>query len=230
MLELAGVKSGYGEGLVLHGVSLKVEAGEVLGLLGRNGVGKTTLLKTIMGLIPVRRGSIVFDGRDLTNAAPYRVAAAGIGYVPQGREIFHDFTVADNLLLGNLKAGRDELDAAYDLFPALRERADTLAGSLSGGQQQQLALARALMAKPRLLLLDEPSEGIQPSIVGEIAKTLKSIAARAGITAILVEQNVDMVCATCSRAVFLEAGDVAAELPADQLAGSPDIVHKYMAL
>ena len=224
MLELKGVQSGYGEGLALHGVSLSVASGEALGVLGRNGAGKTTLLKTVMGLLPARAGSIRLAERNLTNAAPFDVAAAGVGYVPQGREIFQDFTVEQNLLLGDLSSGREEIEAAYEMFPILRERATMLGGSLSGGQQQQLALARALMRKPKLLLLDEPSEGIQPSIVGQIAEILTTIAARDDITIILVEQNIDMVRRVCSRVVFLESGTVAASMSVAEMSNNPETV------
>lgn len=229
VLELDGISAGYGTGLVLQDLSLTVDRGEVLGIMGRNGVGKSTLLKTLMGLLKVRSGRLTFSGHDLTNAPSYRVAAAGVGYVPQGREVFPDFTIRQNLIMGNLKARNDDIDAAMDLFPVLRERARATGGSLSGGQQQQLAIARALIGRPALLVLDEPSEGIQPSIVREIGTTLKRVSAEKGMTIMLVEQNMDMITQCCDRVVFLEGGRIATSVPAAQLLESPALLNKYMA-
>lgn len=229
LLELDHVTAGYGEGAVLQDLSLSLEAGTVVGLMGRNGVGKSTLLKTIMGLLKVRTGRISSCGRPLTNAPPFQAAAAGIGYVPQGREIFQDFTVEENLLLGNLAAARADLEAVYRIFPVLRERAGTRAGAFSGGQQQQLAIARALMGKPALLLLDEPSEGIQPSIVTEIGQILRKICRDQGVAILLVEQNIDMVTRTCDRVVFMDHGAIRDDVPASTLAGNTSLLQKYLA-
>ena len=229
LLELDDITAGYGEGAVLHGLSLSVEAGTIVGLMGRNGVGKSTLLKTIMGVLKMRSGRIRISGRDITGAEPFQVAAAGIGYVPQGREIFQDFTTEENLLLGKLDATDADLDEIYEIFPVLRERAGTLAGVFSGGQQQQLAIARALIGKPDLLLLDEPSEGIQPSIVVEIGQMLERVSREKGVTILLVEQNIDMVTNICNRAVFMEHGTIAGDVPVSDLTTNPDLLHKYLA-
>ncbi|PVB60132.1 ABC transporter ATP-binding protein [Labrenzia sp. 011] len=229
LLELDKVTSGYGEGAVLQGLSLSVDPGTIVGVMGRNGVGKSTFLKTVMGTIKPRGGRIRMSGHDITGAAPFQVAASGIGYVPQGREIFKDFTTEENLLLGNLKATKADLDEVYRLFPVLRERARTQAGAFSGGQQQQLAIARALMGRPALLLLDEPSEGIQPSIVTEIGQMLKQISEDRGVTIVLVEQNIDMVTRICSRAVFMEHGTIQGEVLASEMAGDSAVLQKYLA-
>jgi urea ABC transporter ATP-binding protein UrtE len=230
LLELEDVTAGYGEGAVLQDLSLTIGAGSVVGLMGRNGVGKSTLLKTVMGILSVRHGRILMSGQNITDATPFRVAAAGVGYVPQGREIFHDFTVEENLLLGNLKAKKQDLDEVYRLFPVLRERARTKAGAFSGGQQQQLAIARALMGKPALLLLDEPSEGIQPSIVAEIGRILRLIGEERGVAILLVEQNIDMVAGICDRVLFMEHGNIRGEVPASEMANNTDLLHKYLAI
>lgn len=228
MLEIADLRAGYGRGIVLDGVSLTVDAGEVLGLVGLNGAGKTTLLRTIMGLLPARAGRVRFDGADITNRPPFEVARRGVAFVPQGREIFGDFTVEDNLRLGNLAEA--PFDLAYDHFPALQSRRRERAGNLSGGQQQQLAIARALMSRPKLLLLDEPSEGIQPSIVAEITETLRAIAAGTGAAILLVEQNTDMVLALADACAFLETGRIDARHPAEALRARPEVLNDFLAL
>ena len=207
-LRLVEVVAGYGGGVVLDGVSLAVAPGEAVAVLGRNGAGKTTLLKAIMGLVPLRRGSIAFGDSRIDGQPPFAVARRGIAYVPQGREVFGTLTVAQNLILGNLRA--PTADEGLDAFPMLRTRQHEPAGRLSGGQQQQLAIARAMMAHPRLMLLDEPSEGIQPSIVAEITATLRAAAARTGMGLILVEQNIDMALALATRVIVLENGHVVA--------------------
>ncbi len=228
LLEIEALVAGYNQGVVINRLSLSLAAGEVLGIFGRNGVGKTTLLKTVMGLLPAKSGSIKFDAAEITGAAPYDVAARGIGYVPQGREIFGDFSVRDNLRLGNLQA--KDFNEIYELFPVLRERQTQRAGGFSGGQQQQLAIGRALAGNPKLLLLDEPSEGLQPSIVAEIATVLRAIAARRGMTIVLVEQNVDMVLSLCSRCVFVEGGAIVEDRGVDELRSRPDIIDQYLTL
>ncbi|HUT50662.1 MAG TPA: ABC transporter ATP-binding protein [Alphaproteobacteria bacterium] len=228
MLEVETLTAGYGRGVVLDGVSLTVGAGEVVGLLGLNGAGKTTLLRTLMGLVQTRAGRVRFDGDDITGCAPFEVAGRGVAYVPQGREIFGDFTVEDNLRLGNL--GETPFDLAFHHFPALESRRRQRAGELSGGQQQQLAIARALMNRPRLLLLDEPSEGLQPSIVGEITETLTAIAETTGAAILLVEQNIDMVLALADACAFLETGRIEARHSADALRAQPEILHDFLAL
>jgi ABC-type branched-subunit amino acid transport system ATPase component len=222
LLVLRDLVAGYGDGIVLDGLSLAVEAGEALALLGRNGVGKTTLLKTIMGLIKPRSGQIRFDDRRIDGGAPFEIARARIGYVPQGREVFGDLTVEENLLLGNLKAPNAAL--AYEYFPALAAKRREPAGRLSGGQQQQLAIGRALMGRPALLLLDEPSEGIQPSIVAEIGVILGRIRRDQGLTLILVEQNIAMVLALCTRAAFVDHGRVVGDETISALKADPGLI------
>lgn len=227
-LRIDGLVAGYGGGIVIDTLSFAVAQGETVALLGRNGAGKTTLLRTIMGLNRPKAGTIRFAGKRIDNREPFEVARAGIGYVPQGREIFQELTVEENLFLGNLgAAGADEI---YAIFPALAEKRRTPGGRLSGGQQQQLAIGRALMAKPRLLLLDEPSEGIQPSIVGEIAAILRRIAQESGMAMVLVEQNIDMALSLASRADFLDNGRIAASESAASLRRDPERIEKYMAL
>ena len=227
-LILGDLVAGYGGGIVLDGLSLTVAPGEALALLGRNGVGKTTLLKTIMGLIKPKAGEIRFRGHRIDGRPPFEIARAGIGYVPQGREVFGALTVEENLLLGDLKAADAAL--AYAYFPALAAKRRDPAGRLSGGQQQQLAIGRALMMRPALLLLDEPSEGIQPSIVAEIAGILGRIMRDQGLTLLLVEQNIAMVLALSTRAVFIDHGRVVGEATAAALKADPDLIERHLTL
>ena len=228
LLEIKDIVCGYDGGVVLEGLSLTVKSGEKLGILGRNGVGKTTLIKTIMGQVPVAAGSISLGGKSITNLPSFKIAKSGIGYVPQGREIFADFTVRENLLMGNLKA--ENFRHVFELFPVLAQRIDSKAGSFSGGQQQQLAIARALVAEPDILLLDEPSEGVQPSIVQEIGQVLSAIAAETGTAVVLVEQNIELVLDTCDRCIFLEDGAIAASHATEELRDNPHIIEQFMGL
>ena len=227
-LVIRDLVAGYGGGIVLDGVNLTVGEGEALALLGRNGVGKTTLLKTIMGLIKPRSGEIRFRDRRIDGRPPFEIARAKIGYVPQGREIFGELTVEENLLLGNLKVPDAAL--AYEYFPALAARRREPAGRLSGGQQQQLAIGRALMGRPALLLLDEPSEGIQPSIVAEIALMLGRVVRDTGLALILVEQNIAMVLALCSRAAFIDHGRIVGEETTDALKADPGLIETRLTV
>jgi len=228
MLEVNRVCSGYGGGVVLDGFSLALKAGEAVALVGRNGVGKTTLMKTIMGLIRPSSGSIALAGKRIDGRAPFEIARAGVGYAPQGREIFAALSVEDNLLLGDLAART--ADEAYRLFPALAARRNTPAGRLSGGQQQQLAIARALMARPRLLLLDEPSEGVQPTVVAEIVAALGQIVAQRGLALLLVEQNIEMALALVSRFVLVDQGRAVATHAASAVAADPSLLMGALAL
>ena len=197
-------------------------------------MGKTTLMRVLTGQLPAQQGHIIFNGRNLTGRAPFRFAQAGIGYVPQGREIFADFTVEQNLMMGVL--GKDGIAGklppdAFKVFPILGERSQQRAGTLSGGQQQQLAIMRALVGRPRLLLLDEPSEGIQPSIVDEIAATLGRIARETGLTMLVVEQNIDFVEALAGRALFMENGVIAGAIDTvADLTAQPDLLHRYLSI
>ena len=235
MLRVQDLAAGYQTGArVLDGVSLAVAAGEVVALIGRNGMGKTSLLKALTGHLPVAAGEVSLDGRPLTNAAPHRIARAGIGYVPQGREIFGDLTVEQNLLLGTL--GKPGLAKAvpgwvYKLFPVLRELGGQRGGTLSGGQQQLLAIARALVGSPKLLLLDEPSEGIQPSVVQQIGRALGEVAGARGLSILLVEQNLELVKTLAQRCLFMENGRIAeAVTDMGRLDGDSPLVHRYLAV
>lgn len=232
MLSLDEVESGYGDSMVLKGVTLTVAAGQVTALLGRNGMGKSTLMKTIMGLLPVKRGVIGFDGAPINGLRPDQISNRGIAFVPQGREIFMDFTVEENLLLGTLgKPGAGWIpDLVFEHFPILHERRRQVAGTMSGGQQQQLAIGRALAGRPKMLLLDEPSEGIQPSIVEQIAATLKAIAEQEKLTILLVEQNVEMVLDMAGSCAFIENGRVVATHESQALRDDDRLIHRYLGL
>jgi urea transport system ATP-binding protein len=220
MLEVRGLSVAYGESQVLWDVSLEVPAGTVVCLMGRNGVGKTTLLKGIMGLLPLRAGRVVFEGRDLAGRRPEERVAAGVGYVPQGREIFPNLTVAENLRLGVLGArrgpgggrerlggGRERLEEALALFPKLESLLGRKGGVLSGGEQQQLAIARVLLARPRLLLMDEPTEGIQPSVILQIEEAIERIRDQ-GIAVLLVEQYLEFAWRLASRYAVMRKGTI----------------------
>ncbi len=228
LLDIRGLRAGYGTGTVIEDISLSMAAGEVLGLLGRNGVGKSTLLKTLMGLVAPRAGCILYAGVDIAGWQNYRIARHGIAYVPQGREIFAGFTVMENLRLGNL--GRDDFSDILALFPDLDERRQQRAGALSGGQQQQLAIARALAGRPGLLLLDEPSEGVQPSIVAELSEKLAVIAREEGMSIILVEQNIDMALSLCGRIAFMEGGRITGEYAAAGLRADPAPMERFLGV
>ncbi len=210
MLELDHVDQYYGGSHILRDVSLQVAPGKVTALLGRNGVGKTTLLRSIMGLLPLAGGRLSFDGKDLTRAPPHHRVRAGIGYVPQGREIFPRLTVKENLLMGLAgRGGRQPLpEAALALFPALRPMLARRGGDLSGGQQQQLAIARALAADPRLLILDEPTEGIQPSIIKDIERAIRALAGTGRMAILLVEQYYDFARSLADHYLVMERGEI----------------------
>jgi urea transport system ATP-binding protein len=211
VLRVEGLDVAYGESQVLWGVNLGVGSGRVVCLMGRNGVGKTTLLKAVMGLIPARGGRIWFNGCDVTRWSPDRRARAGLGYVPQGREIFPHLTVAENLRMALLGCGRaGTIDEALDLFPALKPLLGRKGGVLSGGEQQMLAIGRALLTKPRLLMLDEPTEGIQPSIVLEIEDAIRRIRDELGLGVLLVEQYLDFAERLADAYVILAKGAVVA--------------------
>jgi len=219
MLEIEGLSVSYGESQVLWDVSLSVPAGGVVCLMGRNGVGKTTLLKTIMGLLPARAGRIVFDGRDLVGRRPEERSACGIGYVPQGREIFPNLTVAENLRVGALGRGRGngngnhrdgDLDEIFALFPKLKSLLGRKGGVLSGGEQQQLAIGRVLLARPKLLLMDEPTEGIQPNVILQIEDAIERIKAR-GIAVLLVEQYLEFAWRLAGSYAIMRKGAIVAK-------------------
>ncbi|HEY3116803.1 MAG TPA: urea ABC transporter ATP-binding subunit UrtE [Chloroflexota bacterium] len=218
-LTIEGLTAGYGQSVVLHDVSIEVSLGSVVCLIGRNGVGKTTLLKAIMGLIKPRTGSVILDGQDLSNAPPYQRARAGLAYVPQGKGIFPHLTVRENLLMG-LETGRatsDALDEGYDLFPVLKTMGDRAAGRLSGGQQQQLDIARAMLGRPRVMLLDEPTEGIQPSVIWEIERVVDALRARGDISVLLVEQFVEFAIGVSDVFYLMEKGTIVSQGSAEEL-------------
>jgi branched-chain amino acid transport system ATP-binding protein len=206
---------------ILAGISISVEAGEFVGILGHNGMGKTTLLRTLMGYLPATEGSIKFDGQDVTRLATHQRARRGLGLVPQGREIFPTLTVRDNLRMGFALSKGDEtaaIDAVLADFPRLERLLDRPGGALSGGEQQLLALARCLCADPRLVLLDEPTEGIQPSIIDEIIDTLTALKrTRPGFTIVLVEQNLDFIAALSERVMIIQKGAITREIAAADL-------------
>ncbi|MCU7729839.1 urea ABC transporter ATP-binding subunit UrtE [Actinoplanes sp. KI2] len=210
MLEFDEVHVGYGRSVVLHGVSLAVPADGVAAALGHNGAGKSTLLRCAAGLLKPRQGSVRLDGEDITRLAPHQRVARGMAYVPQGQQSFPHLTAAENLQLvaDGRRDGKQAMAEALDLFPALRELLPRRAGLLSGGQRQQLAIARALITRPRLLLLDEPTEGIQPSVVSEIERTILAVASRGGMSVLLVEQHVGFALTAAQRYYVLEAGRV----------------------
>ena len=231
MLEIELLNSFYGGSHILHDLSLKVDQWTILAVIGRNGVGKTTLLKTILGLTDSSTGSIRIDGDEIGDKPTFKRARMGIGYAPQGREIIPDFTVRENILMGGFasKNGSPSIpDVVPELFPYLMENLGRLGGLLSGGQQQQLAIARALAAKPRLLLLDEPTEGIQPNIVAQIKETIQSLNKKLSLTIVLVEQNIEFARSAGHAFVMMEKGQVVAS--GDTAALTDDVVAKHMTL
>ena len=234
MLDVQDLAVAYGAAPALWGVSLQLRAGELLCVVGPNGAGKSTLINSIAGIQRSRAGRIVFDGRDITQLAPHRFCEAGIAIVPEGRRLFTGMSVLENLELGSLlpaaKAQRKpSLDAMLAMFPVLKDKLAAPAGALSGGQQQMLAIARALMARPRLLLLDEPSLGLSPLIVQDLFATIRRINAE-GMSVLLVEQNVTMAMAVASRAYVLEEGRIVAEGEPAALLARPEIQRAYLGL
>ena len=219
MLTVKDLNQYYGGSHILRGVSLEARLGKVTVLLGRNGVGKTTLLKSLMGLVPIRSGSIEFDGKPIEKATSYERARAGIGFVPQGREIFARLTVEDNLLMGlAYKSGSTPIPAElFELFPVLKQMISRRGGDLSGGQQQQLAIARALAAKPRLLILDEPTEGIQPSIIKDIGRVIRMLADRGDMAIVLCEQYYDFARELADDYLVMQRGEVIARGPGSEM-------------
>ncbi len=233
MLEISDLRAGYGAIEVLRGISLKVGAGEIVAVLGANGVGKTTLNNTISGILRARGGTIRFDGQDITNAAPTSIVEAGLIHVPEGRKIFPNMNVRENLWLGGYRRGRPNrarnIERVFETFPRLRERSTQAAGSLSGGEQQMLAIGRGLMAEPRLLIMDEPSLGLSPLLVEEMFALITTIN-QAGTPVVLVEQNVVQSLAVAARAYVIEKGQVALEGDAATLAADPALKAAYLGL
>lgn len=231
MLEMRDVDCFYAEAQVLKAFSLKAEAGEILCLLGRNGAGKTTALKTIMGLVRARTGSITLDGTELTALPAHEVPRHGISYVPQGRRLFSELTVMENLKVGLMTrgSGADVLDHVLALFPLLRERLSQRAGTMSGGEQQMLAMARALCISPKVLLLDEPTEGLMPAMIERIRQSVLDLKAH-GVTTLLVEQRVDAVLPVADRVAFVENGRVTGVVAASALASDRHMIDRYVGI
>ncbi|GAB2889671.1 urea ABC transporter ATP-binding subunit UrtE [Paralcaligenes sp. KSB-10] len=223
MLDVREINQYYGGSHALRGVSLSLRKGECLALLGRNGVGKTTLLKCLMGVLPLASGSIVFDGGDITRLTPHQRAARGIAYVPQGRDIFARLTVEENILMGMASkpasAARRIKGEVFELFPVLKSMLARRGGDLSGGQQQQLAIARALVAEPKLIILDEPTEGIQPSIIKDIAKVIRLLRERGDMGILLCEQYFDFARELADQFMVLSRGEVVASGDKTQIDG-----------
>ena len=235
MLALREVHAHYGKSHVLHGVTIDVGPGEVVGLLGRNGVGKSTTLKTIMGLVRASAGSLTFEGRDLIGLATHRLPALGIGYVPEDRRVFRLLTVLENLRTGLDRSGvtteqrQALLDKVYKYFPVLRDRRNQAGGTLSGGEQQMLAIARAMMLSPKIILLDEPTEGLMPRMVGHIREIIE-ILHQEGVAILLVEQNVPLTLAVSDRVYIMEKGVVRHAATAAALRADDAVIHQYLGV
>lgn len=231
ILEVDGLRSGYGSIPILSGVTLGVEEGEFLGILGHNGMGKTTLMNALMGHLPATAGTIRFQDQDITDVPPHKRALAGLGLVPQGRQIFPDLSVYENLRMGMAGSKTEDMgliDDILGLFPRLQRLLDRRGGALSGGEQQLLALARCLCARPKLILLDEPTEGIQPSILEEIVATLKTLRSR-GLSLVLVEQNLEFIAALSGRILIIQKGVITGELTPQDLK-NPETVAEFVGM
>jgi branched-chain amino acid transport system ATP-binding protein len=235
MLEIRDISTCYGHVQVLKGVSLVVEAGEIVSLIGANGAGKSTLLNTISGIVPARDGKIVLDGREIQATAPEQIVRLGVSQVPERRQVFGQLSVYDNLLLGayvrlwrgEKQQALGDIDYVFSLFPVLKERRAQLAGTLSGGEQQMLAIGRGLMARPKVLLLDEPSLGLAPLLIREIFTTIQKLRAE-GVTILLVEQNARAALAIADRGYVLETGQIVLSASADSLLCNADVQRAYL--
>ena len=232
MLETIDIHTYYGESYVLRGVSLQISEGSVVALLGRNGMGKTTAIRSIIGFTPPRRGQIVFQGKEIKDLSPDKIAKLGIGLVPQGRYIFPSLSVKENLTMSARGAGKTDswsLDKVYALFPILKERASSRGTLLSGGEQQMLAIGRALMTNPQLILMDEPSEGLAPLIVKEVGKIISQLKQK-GFSILLVEQNLPMALKVADDLYILSNGEVVYESTPEQLRSNDEIKAKYIGV
>ncbi len=235
LVEVDGLHAYYGKSHVLHGVSLTVGRGEVVGLLGRNGVGKSTTLKSIIGLVNARQGKVLFEGQAILGVPAHRLARIGIAYVPEDRRVFRSLTVLENLRTGLDRSGvtavrrQELLDKVFEYFPRLAERRDQAGGTLSGGEQQMLAIARAMMLEPKIILLDEPTEGLMPRMVSQIRNIVEALH-RDGVAILLVEQNVPLTIECSQRIYFMEKGEVRHEAPASQLTVDDPVIHQYLGV
>jgi branched-chain amino acid transport system ATP-binding protein len=235
LVAVEDVHTYYGKSHILHGVSLHVSRGEVVGLLGRNGVGKSTTLKTIMGLVHPHRGKVLFAGRSVTNLPAHKLARLGVGYVPEDRRIFRLLTVMENLRTGLDRHGMSEarkqelLDKAFTYFPVLAERRNQAGGTLSGGEQQMLAIARAMMLEPKIILLDEPTEGLMPRMVSQIRQIIE-VLQREGVAILLVEQNVPLTLEASHRVYIMEKGAVRHHCAASDLKVNDAVIHQYLGV
>ena len=228
-LEVDGVHTYYGESHVLHGISLRVAPGEVLAILGRNGMGKTTLIRSIVGFTPPRRGHVRYKDTDITRLPPFRMVALGMALVPQGRRVFPSLSVRENLDVARRGAGRWSLEQVYTLFPRLRDRAANRANKLSGGEQQMLAIGRALMSNPELLLMDEPTEGLAPLLVREVGRVIAELK-RSGLSILLVEQNLALALSVADRVHVLSRGQIVHTGPPAELMRNDDVKTRYLGV
>jgi branched-chain amino acid transport system ATP-binding protein len=235
LVDVEDVHTYYGKSHILNGVSLRVGRGEVVGLLGRNGVGKSTTLKTIMGLVSPSRGKVLYEGKPITSLAPDRLARIGIAYVPEDRRIFRLLTVMENLRTGLDRRGMTEarrqelLSKAFEYFPVLAERRNQAGGTLSGGEQQMLAIARAMMLEPKIILLDEPTEGLMPRMVSQIREIIEALH-KEGVAILLVEQNVPLTLEASQRIYFMEKGAVRHECAASAIGVNDPVIHQYLGV
>ena len=231
LLTISGLTAGYGDQQVLFGFDLTVGAGEVASLLGRNGMGKTTAVRALMGLLPISGGRVSFDGRSIAGSPPFRIAQAGIGLVPEGRQIFPTLTVEENLVATAARGSRQRwtLERVYAFMPRLAERRDHFGDQISGGEQQMLAIGRAMMLEPKIILLDEPTEGLMPRMVSQIREIIE-VLHRDGVAILLVEQNVPLTLAASQRVYFMEKGAVQHHAAASDLTVDHPIIHKYLGV
>ena len=228
-LEVEGVHTYYGDSHVLQGVSLRVDPGEVLAILGRNGMGKTTLIRTIIGFTPPREGRVLYEGTEITRLPPFRMVALGMALVPQGRRVFPSLSVRENLDVARRGEGRWSLEHVYALFPRLRDRAGNRANKLSGGEQQMLAIGRALMSNPDLLLMDEPTEGLAPLLVREVGRVITELK-RSGLSILLVEQNLALALSVADRVHVLSRGQIVHTGTPAELMGNDDVKTRYLGV
>lgn len=229
MFEVSNIHAAYGRIQILNGVSFNVADAEVVGILGHNGMGKTTLMRTLMGFIPATAGYVRYQGADITHEAPHGRARRGIGYVPQGREIFPQLSTLDNLRMGAANAAEDTVEAVLEDLPRLKPLLDRPGGALSGGEQQILAIARCLCGQPKVILLDEPTEGIQPSIIDQLEEILGSLRTSRGLTLVIVEQNLDFVASLADRVLIIQKGAIVRELAPDSLS-DPAIIDEFVGM